>query len=124
MLARAGPANPIQAARPTAIPSPADSHRRCMVQTRIPLGYSPVPAYRRGRDRHGVRLYEAAYELNVTKCPMRSMGVAGIAQSDSGPAMATSWVRDCAAVMRSRFSTCFSTVRGDRDRLGVPEQPP
>jgi len=42
------------------------------------------------------------------------MGTAGNAQSDSGPAMATSWVLDCAAVMRSRFSTCFSTVRGDR----------
>src|SRR6266581_4825784 len=81
---------------------------------RIPLGHSPVPAYRRGMKRHSPRLYEAAYKLNVTKCPMRSMGVAGIAQSDSGPAMATSWVRDCAAVMRSRFSTCFSTVRGDR----------
>ena len=33
---------------------------------------------------------------------------------DSGPAIATSWVRDRAAVFRRRLSMCFSTVRGER----------
>src|SRR5580704_11681405 len=39
-------------------------------------------------------------------------------RSPAGPAeatsRATSWVLDRAPVLRSRFSTCFSTVRGDR----------
>src|SRR5436305_3188936 len=37
-----------------------------------------------------------------------------VSAGDSGPAIATSWVRDRAAVLRRRLSMCFSTVRGER----------
>ena len=64
-----------------------------------------------GTPRPGVRSSAAARRTDLVAPPR---GWPENAQSDSGPAMATSWVLDCAAVMRSRFSTCFSTVRGDR----------